>query len=227
MADNPGSYQSAPTPAAHAPTPGFAAATPAPVTPWGMAYETPGGVFGTQYGESSAPTPGAPGGSYLQHQAATFSKHFSLSLHVQLFNSQKLAISQTWLVEPELQGQKFLVTVIGTRLSSPPYRDGEYEGRQGYVDSVFNPQADFSTAHSQTAEVIFDNPPEKITFPIQYLAPVKPDRMKDRVVALGGEHKGTQLTVQQIDSEECAVSKLQNGGVVFDINVEMLGKIHQ
>lgn len=125
---------------------------------------------------------------------------------------------------PQFRGKKFLATVKGTRHSNPPYREGEYENRQCRVESVFDPQTDTNNAFSQTAEVVFDNPPEKLTFLVQYLVPVRPERNKDRVVALGGEHMGDDLIVQQIEDEQCAVTR--NGGIVLDINTEMLAKVY-
>jgi hypothetical protein len=139
-------------------------------------------------------------------------------------------VPELWLVDPALSHKKFYVVVKGTWRNN--YRDGEYEGKQGIVQLVSNPRSVLDTNASQTAKVQFPDSEDAIDFLVEYLVPVPPtpdsvqQDQKQKFVVLDGPHKGEELSVQQFDESQCAVSKYQDD-VIFDIPTDKLAKVYQ
>jgi len=186
------------TPAFNAPqTPG------APPTPLYYHSQTPAGM--------SAPTPGV-----------SSSDDPDLSQHY--------VVPELWLVDPELSNRRFYVVVKGTYNSN--YRNGEYEGKQGIVQLVSNPQSVLSTTASQIAKVQFLGGEDAVDFLVEYLLPVAPtpdsaqQEQRQKFVVLDGPRKGEELSVQQFDESQCAVSKYQDD-VIFDVPTDKLAKVYQ
>jgi hypothetical protein len=136
----------------------------------------------------------------------------------------RLESDRPWLFEPAVSGKQCYVEIRGTFPSG--YRNGIYEGRRGYVVSVFDPQSVINSKAEQEANVRLEGDDTTTPLLIEYLTPVPPQSAKDYVVALRGN--GEVLVVRELmeGGSQCVVSRVPDG-VMFEIPQDNLVQIQK
>jgi len=126
------------------------------------------------------------------------------------------------MLEQGVLGKQCYIQINGTFASN--YREGIYEGRRGYIVSVFDPQSVMTTNAEQEANVKLDGEESTMAILLPYLTPLQPESVKDQVLALDGPNKGKEFIVQELSDSVCVVSPIA-GGVMVDVRKEILVKI--
>ncbi|KDQ56765.1 hypothetical protein JAAARDRAFT_36254 [Jaapia argillacea MUCL 33604] len=163
--------------AAHSAATPAAAPTPAnaptPGLPTYQSVKTPG------WDDVTAPTPGASGFDETS-------------------NETSFEVPKDWLLDPTLPPKKGMFVKIQGSRGPKPWFKGEKEGLRGVVDIVQQGSDYFAS----TAMIWFpDSSTDPLTVPVEYLVPVPPERVGNRVMGLDGEHKGETLTTVDVDGD--------------------------
>lgn len=107
------------------------------------------------------------------------------------------------------------------------WHNGDFEGKQGVVLSVFNTNND---TFESTARVRFFNPVDPLQpilpVPITFLWPVHPTQKGEDVIILAGvQGKGQEATVEAVESNHVMVLTTKETFLVIDSPSERLVRI--
>ncbi|EIW79602.1 transcription elongation factor Spt5 [Coniophora puteana RWD-64-598 SS2] len=201
----------APTPAATAPTP-----APTGAAAWSAstpAYNAPTPRDSGVQAYSSAPTPGGPG-NYSDEPASAPTPAPAAN------DGDGHAGDDSWVNTSYLRGKRVMVQVSGTLADG--WQGGEYEGRQGWVQSVL------PTGFDLTAQVFWlPSGTGPMTVKTKYLEPVRPEE-GDRAVMIGGEQLplGTEVECGENTIDGWTVHKPQDSET-FTVQEEELARVHR
>lgn len=139
-------------------------------------------------------------------------------------------VSAKWLLDPELahNTRGIVVEVKGTFPAggSGGWHGGDYEGKQGVVLSLFDTQ---NGQFESTARVRFFQPVDALkpilAVPVQHLRPVHPEGKGEEVILLGGDNKGQEARVEQLEPPNTMVLTTKATFLVIDSLPEMLVRV--
>ncbi|TFY59294.1 hypothetical protein EVJ58_g5865 [Rhodofomes roseus] len=130
-----------------------------------------------------------------------------------------------WLLDPIMSTKKGMTVVITGSSGGHDDRgwyNGEYEGEQAVILSVFNTG---NGSFSSTAQVKMldprDGAPSVFTIPVEYLASVRPDLLGQKAIVLQGNCKGKVAVIREEGSVESEWF-VSAGNNHFEINGENL-----
>lgn len=134
--------------------------------------------------------------------------------------------SELWLLDTAFKGKNCIVVISRNAASS--WQNGEEDGREGYVQSVFDPR---NEAASRTAQFVpldsVGDPSKTLTVPIEFLSPVHPSALNDLACVLEGNHKGTEVVLREAArGTKWTVGTVQSTGF-FDIELDHMIKIYR
>ncbi|CAL1710127.1 unnamed protein product [Somion occarium] len=194
--------------AASAPTPGaWTAPTPAA---WGA--PTPAALSAPTPAPLSAPTP-APNSAWGRD-----SNSFG--------HNDDDGPPEKWLLHRDVANTKGILVKIRSA-SGSKWQNGLYDGTQCIVLAVLNT---FNDDFDSTARIKFLQPSDELTklqpsIPVQYLGPVEPDRVGDKVVIIHNPTRiGQQGVVRDIDGDRATIS-IDGTHVMDEIRRDCLSKI--
>ena len=142
-------------------------------------------------------------------------------------------MSPKWLLDSDLAEKVsgIMVEVRGSFASggAAGWHNGDYEGKQGVVLSVFNTNND---TFDSTARVRFFQPVDPLQpilpVPVTYLWPVHPENKGDDVIILsGGQAKGQEAKVEAVESRNTMVLTTKETFLVIDSHPDRLVRIRQ
>ncbi|PCH36846.1 hypothetical protein WOLCODRAFT_127725 [Wolfiporia cocos MD-104 SS10] len=192
----------APTPAFDGPTPGaFAAPTPGVWESYGD-FRTPA----VDLSRNAAATPGITGPDTFSNQEGEFE------------------LPARWLLDPDFVTKKGMVVEVRESFGANGWHNGDYEGKDGVVLSVFD-------THNETfaamARVRFREPlvadQDVLTVPVELLRPVHPSDKDENVMILHGQHKGERAKVNVVEASLMVVTTADF--VVEEITAEKLVRL--
>jgi hypothetical protein len=97
--------------------------------------------------------------------------------------------SDLWLIDPAFRGKNVIVEISGR--AEGKWAQGEYDGLQGYILSVFDPRTETTTRTAQFMPLNANHDREKVmTVPIEYLLAVNPTAVGDHAIILDDSKKG-------------------------------------
>lgn len=134
--------------------------------------------------------------------------------------SRSLLSAPNWLLDPAFQDKKVLMEITGTLGA---WHGGELEGAKGFVANVFRTPGDTLI----TIEYIDPGRAgTTVEVPINYLSPIRPERVGDHAIPLEGPAKGTEVILsQQLISGVWQVSKSLDSDNITCLENTMV-KIH-
>lgn len=136
-------------------------------------------------------------------------------------------VSPKWLLEPEFADKVHgIVVEVKASFGSSGWHNGDYEGKQGVVLSLFNTGND---TFDSTARVRFDDPIDVLqpilAVPVQFLVPVHPENKGEDVLVLAGSSKGQLARVEAVESRSLMVVTTRLSFLVIDTTPERLARV--
>ena len=128
--------------------------------------------------------------------------------------------SDLWLIDPAFKGKKVIVEISGR--AEGKWAEGEHDGLQGYVLSVFDPRTETTSRTAQFMPLQANHNKDKVmTVPIEYLIPVHPTAVNDHAIILNESKKGDEVVLREERSKgQWTVGPYQAGSVVFEYCAE-------
>ncbi|KAH9931558.1 uncharacterized protein B0H18DRAFT_989959 [Fomitopsis serialis] len=121
--------------------------------------------------------------------------------NINVASNAPFELSDQWLLEPEFSSQRGMLVDVKGSFGPSGWFNGDYEGKQGIVVSVFDTK---SANFAATANVRFLEPldPAKpsLQVPVEVLKPVNPEKYGTEVLILHGPHKGQQARVNMVEA---------------------------
>jgi hypothetical protein len=131
------------------------------------------------------------------------------------------------LIDPAFRGKKVIVEINGR--AEGKWAEGEHDGLQGYVLSVFDPRTETTSRTAQFMPLNVNHNKDKVmTVPIEYLIPVNPTAVHDHAIIMNESKKGHEVVLREETRRgQWTVGPYQVGSVVYDCAGDRMVKLQK